>query len=69
MKALLIYVFIKSHYVLLPPVSKGAIFFFFFGGGGGKLFSSTVERATPGQEIVGSIPAPGAALVGYNVTD
>ena len=40
-------------------------FFFFFwggggGGGGGRVVAQSVERATPGEEVPGSIPA-GAA--------
>ena len=40
-----------GHYV------SGRIFFFFWGGGGGGRVAQSVERATPGEEVLGSIPA------------
>ena len=40
------------------------------GGGGGGAVAESVERSTPGEEVLGSIPTVAARslLVGYNVT-
>ena len=46
------------------------IMIFFWGGGGGGALAQSVERATPGEEVPGSIPAVAArSLLVGSVSD